>query len=243
MPKIAEAYFHFKISVSSKDLALIQKYLETEGRIVSKKLFGEKISLEVNVETGSLKVWITVGSMLLIIANYGSFRSGVDYIIKDARTFSQWIFDDFKMNAEVKDAEIVRIERRLGVPGKIQRLLKSIDKLKYSHFNADKIEEKMAQIRKDLAAIFQSLDSREDHLYIQNHLLNEIDLIFDEFRSGELEYQQIRIEISDLIREIPFRDESEYPETPSQPFGIIREEDYSENISKRFLKLLPPKSN
>lgn len=244
MPKIAETYLHFKIDVSPEDLSAIKDYLKAKGNIISKEVFGKNFYLEVRVENGSLKAWIIAGGILYTaIAGYGSFRSGIDYIVKDSRWFSQLMVDDFGRVANIKDDEIVRIERRLGVPGKIQRLLKSLNKLKYSHFKEDKIEKKLTQIEKELVAIFQSLDSKEDYDYLHDNLLEELDLIFDEFKANTIEYSQIKIKIIDLLRKIPFRGESEYPEIPFQPFGIIREEDYSENISRRFLNLLPPKSD
>lgn len=133
MLKIAETYIHFKIEPTDIFIEESKAYLFYRSQSIANEIFHYDINVYVRVESGSYKAWVTVvGAIFIGISQYGSFRSGIDHIVNDARTFSEHVISDFINESGVKEERIFRLERRLGVSGKIQRVLKRIDQLESS---------------------------------------------------------------------------------------------------------------
>ncbi len=58
------------------------------------------------------------GALYIGIGQYGSFRSGIDYIAKDSKRFSNTVIEQFIATQKIDESVIFRTERRLGIPGK-----------------------------------------------------------------------------------------------------------------------------
>lgn len=133
MLKIAETYIHLKIEPTDIFIEKSKAYLFYRSQSIANEIFHDEINVYVRVESGSYKAWVTVvGAIFIGISQYGSFRSGIDHIVNDARTCSEHVISDFINESGVKEERIFRLERRLGIPGKIQRVLKRIDQLESS---------------------------------------------------------------------------------------------------------------
>jgi hypothetical protein len=130
MSKIAEVYIHLQIDPSNEFHETSKVYLFQHANMFANKLFQGEPKVYIRVEEGSYKAWITVVSAVYIaISGYGSFRSGIDHLVNDARNFSEYVISDFISESKISKEKIVRLERRLGISGKIQRILKRIDNL------------------------------------------------------------------------------------------------------------------
>jgi hypothetical protein len=130
MAIIAETYIHLAIDARKEFIERSRAYLYHRGYNFANQMFKDKVVLYVRVEDGSYRAWLTVaGAIFVAIANYGSFRSGIDHMVNDARRFSEYVISDFLGETQLQDKKIFRLERRLGMPGRIQRLLRRIDRL------------------------------------------------------------------------------------------------------------------
>ena len=130
MTKLAETYIHLKIDATREFTGEAREYFYEIAKPISYDLFHQDIEIEIRFEDGSWKTWIAVsGAIYIGIGQYGSFRSGIDYLVKDERKFSDTIIERFVDEKKIDQDIIFRTERRLGVPGKIQRLFKRIDRL------------------------------------------------------------------------------------------------------------------
>ncbi len=81
------------------------------------------MALEVKLREGSEIVDVLLYGTLAI-QGYGGFRSGIDYLVKDAKKFTELVAPRArKLIGKNEDYK----ERRLGVPGQINRLFKMCD--------------------------------------------------------------------------------------------------------------------
>jgi hypothetical protein len=95
MTKLAETYFRLGVRLEESDRGEFQSFLNDRARAYAGELFGQHPEIVVYIADGSLRSWIIIaGAMYVGIGQYGSFRSGVDYVVRDARTFSERVFED-----------------------------------------------------------------------------------------------------------------------------------------------------
>lgn len=164
MSKLSETYLHLDIKIDESGKSKLKNYLSSKAPLYAEGIYKQELEFAVYVEDGSLKVWIaTAGIIYASVAGYGSFRSGIDYLVKDARAISERVFEDV-IKAGVPQDRVVNFQRRLGVPGQIKRVLADINELERerAHLSAHELNSKLASIRRALERISKNLDHQED---------------------------------------------------------------------------------
>src|SRR5579871_603593 len=172
MTKIAEVYFRLNIRLTEDDRSHFQHYLEQRAATFSGGLFRQAVELETTLQDGSLRGWIKVGGFLYAaVVTYGEFREGIQYLVQDARAFGDLVLSEIHKDG-VPDSEILRFERRLGVPGKIKKVLSELDYIKRhrQHLSKEEYDKRIASIERKLRSISRSLDTEEDQKMIAAHV-------------------------------------------------------------------------
>ena len=82
-----ELYFHVKLR-TELDLGTKRRISENAlylASIAFKKIYGIDVEFEVLIQEGSVKVRVlaTIGAIILFLSQYGSIRSGADYLFRD----------------------------------------------------------------------------------------------------------------------------------------------------------------
>ncbi len=124
---LAETYLHLAVQPTDRQVSETQAYLEYLAAVSAVERFGQEVALEFRIEQGSLKGWLTVMGAFTVFNNYGSLRQSVDYAVKDGKAFSEFVISRFKTDVPLPSGALYRAERRLGVPGQIQRLFPMLD--------------------------------------------------------------------------------------------------------------------
>lgn len=160
---ISGTYIHIKDLPNGLSVEKAQYYLKQHVHVWAEENFKHSVIVKVRVEEGSVKVWVLVGGITLFnfVGNYGSFRSGIDHIVSDAKTFSEYVIEQFKADERVPDEAVLRVEKRLGVPGKIQRFYKKLDKLQDENNNLDE-QQLVRKLQKEFIEILELLDNEQD---------------------------------------------------------------------------------
>ena len=129
--KIGETYIKFDFEYSESNKSKIKEAFLAQIRLSAREyLKGEQVyKISIEFEEGSLKsriiVWGTV--VYMGIGNYGSFRAGVRQIITDVRQFSEVVINNMDNDPNIAANDIIRTEKRLGFPGRLQELYSRID--------------------------------------------------------------------------------------------------------------------
>ena len=166
---IAETYIHINIqsknlevnNILTKEKATI--YLEQHAIAWAEKFYGKKINVQIKVEEGSIKAYVLVAGLSIFefVSNYGSFRSGIDQIVDDSKSFSEYVINNFMEDENISDDMIIRNERRLGIPGKIQRFLKQAEKLD-TELPVQKRNDLIESLSEELLEILLMIDNHND---------------------------------------------------------------------------------
>ncbi|MEZ0148546.1 MAG: hypothetical protein AB9Q22_00270 [Candidatus Reddybacter sp.] len=129
-----------------------------------KKNFKNEVFIKISVEDGSLIIKVLVGGLAIanLVANYGSLRSGIDQVVDDSRNFSGMVIAQFKQDERIPDQSIIRAERRLGVPGKIQRFYKKLDKVNLDDNSRNERTVIIDDLKDEFISIIELLEAPED---------------------------------------------------------------------------------
>lgn len=161
---IAETYIHIVNVPESLTKNEAYSYLEKNIYKLAEENFKHKVNVKIVLEDGSLIVKILIGGIAIFefVSHYGSFRTGIDYIVKDAYKFSDMVIERFKEDEHIPNESIARAERRLGVPGKIQRFYKSMDKINSTQYSHNQHHELIEDLKDEFISIMELLEAEED---------------------------------------------------------------------------------
>ena len=130
------------------------------------------VSFEVEVYPGSTKVKIAIiaTSIYMGIANYGDFIGGVETIIDHVKWFERDILNVILEERIIVEDEITNRQFRTGVPGRISRLMRRIEKLDRNTPNLSniQIQDEVRYINRKLEEILTDLDEQDRQLLVDN---------------------------------------------------------------------------
>ena len=186
---IANPYFRFRdtVSVGQIERTTPGLFAELERDIVGhyRERTGLAVDIELRVEQGSTKVWVTVITLANAIIFYGSLRQSVDYLIQDAKWVSDQVLPVVKDRLGIVSDDPEYVERRLGVPGEMKRLIAEVEEgrlspadateaaigalgldgdAEFSHQSADTIRR---QLHDDFAAVASSARRRPREVVLE----------------------------------------------------------------------------
>jgi hypothetical protein len=161
---IAETYIHIKDVPESLTKQKAREYLLTHIGIWAEQSFKNEVKILISIEDGSLIARVRVGGQTLVcmLALYGSIRAGIDYLVDDAWSFSDTVIEHFVQDEQIPEQSIVRAERRLGVPGKIQRFYKRLDKLNSDNYSHNQRQDEIEYLQDEFISIIELLEAPED---------------------------------------------------------------------------------
>ena len=160
MALLAGLDLHFDLDFQEVPLQDAEHYLEELTSKYANLIYDQQTKIHVRLQEGSLKVTLAVvGALYIGIGQYGSFRSGIDYMIKDAKSLNSLVTSEIIKNG-MNEADIIESKRMHCDPDKIRRVLLAIDRLE-SKVSKSNINEELSKIRTSVRNICSSL-SEED---------------------------------------------------------------------------------
>lgn len=166
MTYLAGMEFHFDIEFSELDLQETEQYLKEIVSKYSDLIYRQQTEIYVHLEDGSLKVGLAIiGAIYIGIGQYGSFRSGIDYLIKDAKSLQEIVTSEIVRNG-LNESDIIEGKRVHCDPDKIRRVLLSIDRLesKSSITEVDRLKE-ISKIKTSVRNICNSVKEVDAGLF------------------------------------------------------------------------------
>lgn len=159
MALVAGMKFHFDLDFSELDLEETERYLQGVVSRFSNPVYRQETDVYVRLEDGSLKVTLAiVGALYIAIGQYGSFRSGVDYLIKDAKAIKELVQSEVVRNG-LSDSRIVDSKRMHCDPDRIRRVLLAIDRLESKQgLPNEEFFKEVSKIRVSVQNICRSID-------------------------------------------------------------------------------------
>jgi hypothetical protein len=168
--EIGQAYIRLDFKATDEFKEAFEQFLLYKGKQYAKEYFKKEFLIDgfyftVELEDGSLKSRLKIFGKIAIgsLIAYGGIRTGIDYVIKDAQTITEHIARDVANEPNIGNNRIGRVERRLGVPGKIKRLYNDIDKLRANRNNLTPNEQQeiLDRIQRQFEDLVLELDQPE----------------------------------------------------------------------------------
>jgi hypothetical protein len=162
--KLAETYLKLAIRLNESDQVSFEKELERWGERAARSVYAQKIEVVSYVEEGSITGWlVAAGSLMIAVEHYGGFRSGVDFLIKDAKRFSEIVLG-YVRESGISPKKIVRTQKRLGLPGQMARLIKDVDELRLHGraWSEKRYNEKVDYIKFGVVSISEQIEGADD---------------------------------------------------------------------------------
>ena len=130
---IAEFYARYRSTLPEEELDRAAQNLLIFVETVTHDYYSERyselgITPSVRVEIGSTKSRIVIGSLVIVLTQYGSIREGVDYLIKDSRALAPLIVPGISRSLGLQTEVPEYHARRLGLPGKLRRLFVQVER-------------------------------------------------------------------------------------------------------------------
>ena len=120
MSLIAGIEFQFDLNFQEIDLQETESYLRDITSKYSDIIFGQQTDIRATLEEGSLKATLLVlGTLYIAIGQYESFRSGIDYMINDAKSLKDLVSSQIVKSGlnEASIMESKRIHTQPAQPG------------------------------------------------------------------------------------------------------------------------------
>ena len=132
---LCEAYTHLEIDIFQDKAKLTKLKSELTSFMEERAKFfflGDDVQVKIEFEEGSLKTRIIVigaaaSTIIAGVSAYGSFRSGVDQISKDATMLAQSANQELIFRTRTAYCDRISIEKRKGVFGRVDALLGELD--------------------------------------------------------------------------------------------------------------------
>lgn len=171
MAEIAQTYVHLRPYELNRERIDRLGYAVQESAVEAARIvYGGGVDIEVELEAGSVKGWITVGGILGAlhlgygaVADYKGFKESIVEMCEDAKKFGMIVSEAFTSKAGVSPESVYRVEKRLKVPGKIKRVFTKMEVLDQvaGSLNKSELIARMAEIEHDLQSIEKELSAEE----------------------------------------------------------------------------------
>ena len=178
--ELGQAYIRLDFNANAEFKESFEKYLLFKGKQYANEVYHKELLVDgfyfiIELEEGSLKSRLKIFGKIAIavLIGYGEIRKSIDYLIKDSQTVTELITRDLSKEPNIGKDKIGRVERRLGVPGKLKRLYSDIDRLNKDRNNLTENEQQelIEKIGRQFNELILELDQPEIKIIMQelNH--------------------------------------------------------------------------
>lgn len=154
------------INFEEVDYLKTEEYINSIVKQHAELLFNQNLVIQTHLHEGSLKITVAViGVLYIAIGQYGSFRSGIDYLVKDAKILKKITISHLVRDG-VKDSDIVSSSNLNCIPNKIRRVLLAIDRLEAKRNLSDEdFKKALSKIKSSVKNICGGLKRRDVALF------------------------------------------------------------------------------
>jgi hypothetical protein len=172
---LCQAYVHVELpeGITPEQLDEIKQHLSQFATQRGKFFVYEDVIVDVEFREGSLKAYITIaGAIYIAIGQYGSFRSGVDYLYTDVKRLADSMVAEGLFMTRARHESIRRTEARTGVIGSLKILVDDMNQLEASigEISVEEAARRVKKIKDDADVLLINVRSDEDATQIQNEL-------------------------------------------------------------------------
>ena len=172
---LCQAYIHVELpdNIGEAELETIKQHLIDFATSRGKFFVYPDVEVSVEFKNGSLKAYISIAGLIYIaIGQYGSFRSGVDFLHTDIKRLADSLVSESLFMTKSKYQNIVRTEARTGVIGSLKTMVDAMNDLDDSLGNipVDEVARRIKNIKEDADVLLTNVRSEQDVINIEDEL-------------------------------------------------------------------------
>lgn len=164
MSNLAAFYLKLDLDIPIYDQDPSRRYLKSLlGRLAS-EIYRQDVEVEIQFRQGSLEIFMVVaGSIYIAVGNYGSFRSGINQIIEDAKALRRLLVSSLRKDG-VAESKILEDKRLMATPERVRRMLLRIDRFERQlpDFSEDEARAKLGRLLKSIQNLTNEMEFPED---------------------------------------------------------------------------------
>lgn len=171
MAQLAQTYIHLQpYEITRARIGRLGDRVKELALNAGRDIYGGNVTIDVRLEGGSLKSWVTVVGIITaihvgydVISDYAGFKESIGELCNDARKFGVDVCGEFTHAAGASDNQIYRTEKRLKAPGKIMRIIKKVETVDQmaGKLHERELKRQLDSIERDLKALERDMSPEE----------------------------------------------------------------------------------
>lgn len=168
--KIAETYIKLDLEFNegrNSELEIILRKAVIQS--ISDFKYNETLVYDIDFDKGSTKAKVVFFAFLNGMIFYADLKESINTIYNDVKWLSEQVINNARQESDLIDNNIIRTERRTGIIGRLNTVLKKIE---FLQTNLNNIGNNQTQIElnglyQEVASLIQLLDNIEQQTFIQ----------------------------------------------------------------------------
>lgn len=168
--KVAETYIKLNIEFNegiNRELEIVFRKAVVQSLREFK--YRESIVYEIDFTKGSTKAKVAFFAFLNGMIFYADLKESIKTVYNDVKVLSKQVINNVRLESDLIDRNIIRAERRTGVIGRLNAILKRIEFLQENLNNVgnNQTQVELNELYQEVTDIIQLLDDAEQQTFIQ----------------------------------------------------------------------------
>ncbi len=168
--KIAETYIKLDLEFNegrNRELEIIFRKAVTKS--IKEFKYSETLIYDIDFDKGSTKAKITFFAFLNGMIFYADLKESIKTIYNDVKWLSEQVINNARQESNLIDNNIIRTERRTGIIGRLNTVLKRIEFLQanLNNLGNNQTQIELNNLYQEVADLIQLLDYIEQQTFIQ----------------------------------------------------------------------------
>lgn len=168
--KIAETYIKLDLEFNeeiNRELEII--FRKAVSQSLKEFKYSETLVYEIDFDKGSTKAKVAFFAFLNGMIFYADLKESVKTIYNDVKWLSEQVITNARQESDLIDNNIIRTERRTGIIGRLNTVLKRIEFLQenLNNIGNNQVQVELNNLYQEVADLIQLLDNVEQQTFIQ----------------------------------------------------------------------------
>ncbi|TNC81307.1 MAG: hypothetical protein C9356_09390 [Oleiphilus sp.] len=166
MAFVAGMEFRFDLDFHELNLNETEDYLKRVVSEYSDLIYGQNTEVRVQLSEGSVRVKLAViGAIYIGIGQYGSFRSGIDHLIQDAKSLREVVTSQIIKNG-LNESDVLENKRTYCDPDRIRRVLLAIERIESNkNISPNDLRKEISKVKASVRNICGSISQEDAGLF------------------------------------------------------------------------------
>jgi hypothetical protein len=179
---LCQAYVHIQLpkGMDAAKLSDLKKHLELFIKTRGQFFLYEDVETDVEFKDGSLKVVASIaGALYVAIAQYGSFRDGVNFLTTDTKRLAECVVSESLFLTKSRHGETIRTEARIGVVGTLKVALDKLDHIKEEMGSASlqTTNRQIVDLQQQIETLIGNLNDPADPPFVSSELCKLVESV------------------------------------------------------------------